>query len=112
MFKVHKNPGPGLLVSSCEECLYYELKKTGLKVDRQKPLPLQYDEIRMETGYRVDMGIEDKLIIKIKAVEALNDVHKAQVRTYLKLSGCKPGLLVNFNVALRKDGIKRVVNGL
>ena len=112
MFKVHKNLGPGLLESSYEECLCYELKKTGLKIDRQKPLPLQYEEVRMEIGYRVDMVIDDKLIIEIKAVEALNDVHKAQVITYLKLSGCKLGLLVNFNVALIKDGIRRVVNGL
>ena len=112
IFKVHKNLGPGLLESSYEECVWYELMRTGLKIDRQKPLPLIYQQVRMEIGYRVDLVLEDKLIIEIKAVEAINDVHKAQVITYLKLSGCKLGLLVNFNVALTKEGIKRIVYGL
>lgn len=112
MFKVHKGLGPGLLESAYEECLSYELSKTGLVIERQKPLPLLYESVRMEIGYRVDILIENKLIVEIKAVECLNDVHKAQVITYLKLSGCKLGLLVNFNVALIKDGIKRIVNNL
>ncbi len=112
MFKVHKNLGPGLLESAYEECLCYELNKTGLLVNRQRSLPLFYEEIRMEIGYRIDIMIEDKLLIEVKAVESLCDVHKAQVITYLKLTGCKLGLLVNFNVALIKDGIKRIVNNL
>ena len=112
IFKVHKNIGPGLLESAYEECLFYELSKTGLLVERQKPLPLFYETIKMEIGYRLDFLIENKLVIEVQAVEALNDVHKAQVITYLKLSGCKLGLLVNFNVVLIKDGIKRLVNNL
>ena len=112
MFKVHKNLGPGLLESAYEECLFYELSKTDLFIERQKPLPLFYETIRMEIGYRLDFLIESKLVIEVKAVETINDVHKAQVITYLKLSGCKLGLLVNFNVVLIKDGIKRLVNNL
>ncbi len=112
IFKVHKKLGPGLLESAYEECVYYELCKTGLQVERQKGLPLIYNNIRLEIGYRVDLILNSKLIIEIKAVEAMNDVHKAQLITYLKLSGCKLGLLVNFNVSLIKDGIKRVVNNL
>ena len=112
IFKVHKNIGPGLLESAYEECLFYELSKTGLHIERQKPLPLFYETIKMEIGYRLDFLVDNKLVIEVKAVEALNDVHKAQVITYLKLSGCKLGLLVNFNVVLIKDGIKRIVNNL
>ena len=112
MFKVHKNLGPGLLESAYEECLFYELSKTGLFIERQKPLPLFYETIKMEIGYRLDFLVESKLVIEVKAVEAINDVHKAQVITYLKLSGCKLGLLANFNVLLIKDGIKRIVNNL
>lgn len=110
--KVHRNLGPGLLESSYEECLFYELKKEGLVVEKQKPLPLIYEEVKLEIGYRLDLLVENKLIIEIKAVEALNDVHLAQILTYLKLSECKLGLLINFNVALIKNGIKRVVNRL
>ena len=110
--KVHKSLGPGLLESAYEECLYYELKKSQLKVEKQKPLPLVYEEVKLEIGYRVDLLIEGKLVIEIKSVEGLNDVHLAQVLTYLKLSDCKLGMLINFNVTLVKDGIKRVVNNL
>ncbi len=110
--RVHRSLGPGLLESAYEECLYYELQKSGLKVEKEKPLPLIYEEVRLEIGFRVDIIIENKFIIEIKAVEALNDVHLAQVLTYLKLSGCKLGMLINFNVSLIKNGIKRVVNGL
>lgn len=110
--KVHKNLGPGLLESAYEECLYYELNKTGLKIEKQKPLPLVYEEIKLEIGYRIDIMIENKFIIEVKAVEALNDIHLAQVLTYLKLSNCKLGLLINFNVSLIKNGIRRVVNNL
>ncbi len=112
IYKVHRSLGPGLLESAYEECLCYELQEAGLLFDCQKPLPLHYQKVRMEIGYRVDIVVDSKLVIEIKAVEALNDVHKAQVMTYLKLSGCKLGLLVNFNEALIKYGIKRLVNGL
>lgn len=110
--KVHRTLGPGLLESSYEECLYYEIEKSGLKVIKQKPLPLIYEGVKLEIGYRVDLLVENKVIIEIKAVEALNDVHLAQVLTYLKLSDCKLGLLINFNVTLIKNGIRRVVNNL
>lgn len=110
--KVHTALGPGLLESAYEECLYYELVKEGLKVEKQKALPLIYEEIKLEVGYRLDLIVEDKVIIEIKACEGLNDVHLAQVLTYLKLSNVKLGLLINFNVTKVKDGIKRVVNNL
>ena len=110
--KVHQNLGPGLLESAYEECLFYELKKTGLLVEKQKALPLVYEEIRLDIGYRIDMIIENKLILEIKSVEALNDVHFAQLLTYLKLTNCKLGLLINFNAALIKNGIRRIVNNL
>ena len=109
--KVHKALGPGLLESAYEECLFYELKTTGLKIEKQKPLPLIYEDVKLEAGYRVNIIIEDKFIIEIKAVEALNDVHLAQLLTYLKLADCKLGMLINFNVTLIKNGIKRVING-
>lgn len=111
-FKVHKNLGPGLLESSYEECLMYELIKAGLFIEKQKALPLVYEEVKLEVGYRIDILVENKVVIEIKAVEVLNDVHLAQILTYLKLSGCKLGLLINFNVSLIKNGIKRVVNNL
>ena len=110
--KVHKALGPGLLESAYEECLYYELKKSGIKVEKQKPLPLIYENVKLEIGYRIDLIIENKVIIEIKSVDALNDIHLAQILTYLKLSDCKLGMLINFNVTLIKNGIKRVVNNL
>jgi GxxExxY protein len=110
--KVHQSLGPGLLESAYEECLFYELKKTGLKVVKQKPLPLIYEEVKLEIGYRVDLYIENKVIIEIKSVDAINDIHLAQILTYLKLSDCKLGMLINFNVSLIKNGIKRMVNNL
>lgn len=109
--KVHKALGPGLLESAYEECLYYELSKTNLLIEKQKALPLIYEEIKLDTGYRVDLLIDGKLIIEIKAVEAINDIHLAQLLTYLKLSTCKLGLLINFNTLLFKNGVKRVING-
>lgn len=109
--KVHKALGPGLLESAYEECLHYELMQGGLMVERQKGLPLVYESVKMDIGYRPDLIVEEKLIVEIKAVEALNDVHLAQLLTYLKLSGCKLGLLINFNTALFKDGVRRVING-
>ncbi|MBP9849210.1 MAG: GxxExxY protein [Flavobacterium sp.] len=110
--KVHQSLGPGLLESAYEECLYYELRKTGLNVEKQKPLPLIYEEVKLDVGYRIDIIVENKLIIEIKSVEALSDVHFAQLLTYLKLTNCKLGLLINFNVSLIKNGVKRVVNNL
>ena len=110
--KVHQKLGPGLLESAYEECLYYELNKTGLDVQKQKALPLIYEEVKLDVGYRLDIIIENKLIVEIKSVEALNDVHFAQLLTYLKLTNCKLGLLINFNVTLIKNGIKRIVNNL
>lgn len=110
--KVHQNLGPGLLENAYEECLCYELRKTGLNVEKQKALPLVYEDVKLEIGYRVDIIIENKVILELKAVEALNDIHLAQLLTYLKLSNCKLGLLINFNVLLIKNGIRRVVNNL
>ena len=110
--KVHQSLGPGLLESAYEECLFYELKKIDLRVEKQKPLPLIYEEVKLDVGYRIDIIVENKLIIEIKSVEALNDVHFAQLLTYLKLTNCKLGLLINFNVSLIKNGVKRVVNNL
>jgi GxxExxY protein len=110
--KVHKALGPGLLESAYEECLFYEIKKLNLHVEKQKPMPLIYDEVKLDIGHRIDLLVENLIVIELKSVEALNDVHLAQTLTYLKLSSCKLGLLLNFNVALLKNGIKRVVNNL
>ena len=110
--RVRTELGPGLLESSYKECLFYELHRNGLVVEKEKALPLVYESVKLECGYRVDLLVEKKLIIETKSVEALNDVHLAQILTYLKLSGCRLGLLMNFNVARLKHGIRRVVNGL
>ncbi|MAE08498.1 MAG: GxxExxY protein [Bacteroidetes bacterium] len=108
-FKVHTALGPGLLESAYEECLYYELVQSSLSVEKQKPLPLIYEEVKLNVGYRVDLLVENKVIVEIKSVESLADIHLAQILTYLKLSECKLGLLVNFNVRQLKDGIKRII---
>jgi len=110
--RIHKILGPGLLESSYEACLFYELQKAGLKTERQKALPLQYGDVQLDCGYRVDLLVENKVIVEVKSVDALNDIHMAQVITYLKLSGCRLGFLINFNVRLIKHGIKRIVHGL
>ena len=110
--KVHKTLGPGLLESTYEECLFYEIKKLDLKVERQLILPLIYEDVKLASGFRIDMIVEDKIILELKSCEELNDIHLAQVLTYLRLSNCKLGLLINFNVTLLKDGIRRVVNNL
>ena len=110
--KVHTALGPGLLENAYEECLFYELVQSGLKVEKQKALPLVYHEVRLDAGYRVDLLVANKVIVELKAVEAFHGVHLAQVLTYLKLSNCKLGLLINFNVRSLRDGIKRVANGL
>lgn len=109
--KVHRNLGLGLLESAYEECLFYELKKANLLVEKQKGLPLIYEDVKLDIGYRIDIIVENKFIVEIKSVENLNDVHLAQIITYLKLSNCKLGLLINFNVNLLKNGVKRVING-
>jgi GxxExxY protein len=111
-YRVHCNLGPGLLESAYEECLYYELCKLGIQVEKQKALPLVYEEIKLDAGYRIDLLVGGKLIIEIKSVEALNDLHMAQILTYLRLSGCKLGLLINFNTVLIKSGVRRVINGI
>jgi GxxExxY protein len=110
--KVHQSLGPGLLESVYEECLSYRLIKAGLLIEKQKPVPLVFEEVKLECGFRCDILVQGKLIIEVKAVEGLNDVHLAQVLTYLKLTNIKLGLLMNFNVLKLKDGIKRVVNNL
>jgi GxxExxY protein len=108
-FKVHSALGPGLLESAYEECLHYELDKNGLSVIKQKPMPLIYSERKLELGYRIDLMVEGKVVIEVKSVEALNPVHFAQLLTYLKLSDCRIGFLMNFNVVSLKDGIKRLI---
>ena len=108
-FKVHSALGPGLLESSYEECLFYELGQADLKVEKQRPLPLIYKTVKLEIGYRVDLLVENQIIVEVKSVEAFSDVHLAQILTYMKLSKCKLGLLVNFNVKHLKNGIKRVI---
>jgi GxxExxY protein len=108
--EVHKNLGPGLLESAYEECLFYEILSNKLYVERQKTMPLVYKDILLDCGYRTDLIVENKIIIEVKACETLMPVHGSQLLTYLKLSNLKLGLLINFNVKLLKEGIKRVVN--
>jgi GxxExxY protein len=110
--EVHKSLDPGLLESAYLECLYYEIQKAGLVVEKQKPLPLVYKEVKLDARYRLDLIMESIVIIEVKSVEALNDVHTARVLTYLKLSGCKLGLLMNFNAIRLVEGLKRLVNKL
>ena len=109
--KIHKNLGPGLLESAYEECLFYEISKAGLFVEKQKPMPLTYEEVKLDIGYRIDLLVEKSVVIEVKSGDALNDVHLAQVLTYLKLSGCRLGLLINFNTNLFKNGYRRILNG-
>jgi GxxExxY protein len=109
---LHKSLGPGLLESVYERCLVHRLIKANFFVEEQRPIPLIYDGIHLECGFRCDIVVEKKLIIEVKAVDVLNDIHRAQLITYLKLTGLKLGLLINFNVARLKDGLKRVVNNL
>jgi len=106
--KVHKALGPGLLESAYEHCLAYELQVRGLSLRRQAPLPIIYEGLRLDAGYRLDLLVEDKVIVEIKATEALLDIHKAQMLTYLKLARLRLGLLMNFNVVLFKHGVKRL----
>jgi GxxExxY protein len=110
--RVHTALGPGLLESAYEACLQFELIKSGLRVEAQKPLPLVYESVKLECGYRVDLLVESKLIIEVKSIETLAEIHFAQVLTYLRLSNLRLALLLNFNVAHMKDGIRRIVNKL
>lgn len=109
--EVHSTLGPGLLEGAYKECLYYKIIKSGLFAEKEKPLPLVFEEVRMECGYRLDILVERKLVLEIKSVDALNDLHLAQTLTYLKVGNFKLGLLINFNTVKLKDGIKRVING-
>lgn len=110
-FRVHKELGPGLLESTYEACLCYEATEQRLFIERQVPLPVIYREVKLDCGYRIDILAERKVIVELKVADALNDVHMAQLLTYMKLSGCKLGYLINFNVKQLKDGIRRLVLG-
>ena len=110
--QVHEELGPGLLESVYEKCLLYELEKAGVSVVAQALLPVEYKEIHIESGLRLDLWVEQKVIVEIKAVKTLEDIHTAQLLTYLKMTDNRLGLLINFNVTLIKNGIKRIVNGL
>lgn len=110
--EIHKALGPGLLESVYKECLFYKINKSGLFVEKEKAMPLIFEEVKLDCGYRVDLLVEKKLIIEIKSIEALNTVHLAQTLTYLRLGNYKLGLLINFNEILLKNGIRRVANNL
>ncbi len=111
-FRIHTTLGPGLLESVYEAVLSHELVRRGLRVARQQPIPIIYDDLRIEAGFRADLIVEDKIIVEIKSIEAIAPVHRKQLTTYLRLADKRLGLLINFNVALIKDGIVRIVNGL
>lgn len=108
-YKIHSKLSPGLLESSYQACLVYELRKKGFKVEVEKPLPLIYEEVKLECGYRIDILVENQVVVELKTVEAFTDVHIAQVLTYLKLSGNNVGLLINFYTKSLKNGIKRLI---
>lgn len=108
---VHTELGPGLLESAYKECLYYKLIEYGIKVSKEIGMPLIFEGVKLDCGYRIDLLVENKVVIELKSVEALNDVHLAQTLTYMKLGDYKLGLLINFNVSLLKNGLKRVING-
>ena len=108
--EIHKTLGPGLLESAYEECLCHELRLAGLGFERQKPLPVAYKGVQLDCGYRLDLVIEDRLIVELKTVQELSPIHEAQLLTYLKLLGLTVGLLINFNVPILRRGIRRLVN--
>ena len=108
--EVHRAIGPGLLESAYEECLCHELMLRGLYFERQKPLPVQYKDVQLECGYRLDVLVDNQIVLELKSCEQIEPIHKAQLLTYLKLSDLKLGLLLNFNVPVMKDGIVRIVN--
>src|SRR5262245_54075262 len=105
--EVHRTLGPGLLESAYEECLWYELQRLGLCCERQKPLPIIYKGVHLDAGYRLDIVVENELILELKAIETVLPIHKAQMITYLRLSGIQVGLIINFNVPVLKDGLHR-----
>jgi GxxExxY protein len=107
--EVHRALGPGLLESIYQTCLAHEMALRGLRFEKEKPLPVEYKDIKLESGYRLDFVVESKVVVELKAVDSIHNVHKAQLLTYLKLAGCKVGLLLNFNSAVLKDGIERLV---
>jgi len=107
--EVHRQLGPGLLESAYQRCLYYELAEAGIYTELEKPMPITYKSVELDHGYRLDLLVEEKVVVEIKTVEAFTDVHTAQLLTYLKLGGYKLGLLINFHVTLLKDGIKRLI---
>ena len=107
---VHGTLGPGLLESAYQECLFYKIIKEGYNVEKEKPMPLIYEDVKLDCGYRIDILVENKLVLEIKSVEAINDIHLAQILTYQKLGNYKLGLLINFNVLKLTEGIKRVIN--
>jgi len=107
--EVHKVLGPGLLENTYQECLARELSLRGIPFEKEKPLPVEYKEVRVDCGYRLDFLVDGSVVVELKSIEAILPVHEAQVLTYLKLTGCKLGLLVNFNVAVLKEGIRRLV---
>ncbi len=111
-YRIHTRLGPGLLESAYETLLAYELKKRGVKARRQVTIPIAYEDVHIASGFRADLVVEDKVIVEIRSVELLAPVHKKQLLTYLRLAGKRLGLLINFDVALIKDGITRIVNGL
>ena len=107
---VHKELGPGLLESAYETCLTFELADQKVKIERRKGLPIKYRGVQLDCGYRIDLLVEDKVVVELRAVQRLEPIHEAQLLSYLKLSGCKVGLLINFNVKVLKDGIRRLVH--
>ena len=110
--EVHTALGPGLLENVYKECLYYKIKEYGFKVEKEKTIPITFEEVKFEIGYRIDLLVEDKLVLELKSVEEISNLHIAQTLTYLKLGNYKLGLLLNFNSILLKNGIKRIVNNL
>lgn len=108
--QVHKALGPGLLENAYQECLYYKIKQRGLLVEKEKPMPVIFEEVKLDCGYRIDLLVENKFIVEIKSVESLTTIHLAQTLTYLKLGNYKLGLLINFNEILLKNGVRRVIN--
>lgn len=108
--QVHKALGPGLLENAYQECLYYKIKQRGLLVEKEKLMPVIFEEVKLDCGYRIDLLVENKFIVEIKSVESLTTIHLAQTLTYLRLGNYKPGLLINFNEILLKNGVRRVIN--
>lgn len=108
---VHTKLGPGLLESTYKECLYYKITQSGFYVEKEKALPLIFEDVKLECGYRIDLLVNDQIVVEIKSIDALNEIHMAQVLTYMKLGNYKIGLLLNFNVVHLKNGMRRIVNG-